>query len=207
MTAQPARRGRPPRNPQPIPQGLATAVEQVSGGIAPEPVAPPRPELRAAPREEDSRARAKRRAQELREHGGALEDGEDKFFVDKADQPDGWEYEWKMRTVLGKEDPAYQVRLARSGWEPVPASRHPHYMPVGWQGQTIERDGMILMERPKEISDEARARDRRAAALQMRSKEEQLNHTPEGTMSRTEDPRTRASIKKSYEAGVMPIPE
>ena len=53
----------------------------------------------------------------------------DEFYIDPSDIPDGWSYEWKRRTVLGAEDPAYQVALARSGCEPVPTSRHPSYMP------------------------------------------------------------------------------
>jgi hypothetical protein len=99
--------------------------------------APPRAEMRSDMREEDPRSRASRRAQELRDHLGGMEEGEDRFRVDAADIPDGWAYEWKRRTVFGKEDPAYQVQVARTGWEPVPASRHPNMMPTGW----------ILMER------------------------------------------------------------
>jgi len=185
----------------------ATTAEAVSDGGTQviEAAAPPRPEMRAAPRAEDPRARAARRVAELREHGGALEEGEDKFFIDSADVPEAWEYEWKRMTVLGKEDPAYQVSLARRGWEPVPASRHPHLMPAGWSRQTIERDGMVLMERPREISDEARLRDRKAAALQMRSKEEQLNQAPEGQFERSNKGNSLVNVKKSIEA--IPIPE
>lgn len=162
-----------------------------------------RPDVRAGQREEDPRARAERRAAEITQHLDGASDSEvDRFFIDPRAIPDGWSYEWKRKTIWGKEDPAHEVELARLGWEAVPASRHPEMMPKGnWQ--TIERDGMILMERPKSITDAAHSKNLKAARAQVRAKEAQLNQTPEGTLPRDEDPRTRATIKKSYEA--MPI--
>ena len=62
---------------------------------------------------------------------------------------------------------------------------------------------MILMERPKELTDEARDIELRRARNQVRSKEAQLSSTPDGTMTR-DDSRVRPTVKKSYEA--MPIP-
>lgn len=164
-----------------------------------------RPVARAEQREEDPRARAERRAAEIRKHNEGATSGEaDRFFIDPRMIPDGWSYEWKRKTLWGKEDPAHDVELARLGWEPVPASRHPELMPKG-NYQTIERDGMILMERPKVLTDEAHAANLKRARMQVKAKEAQLNQAPDGTLPRDEDPRTRASIKKSFEA--MPISE
>ena len=164
-----------------------------------------RPVQRADQREEDPRARAERRAAEINKHNeGATEGTADRFFVDPRSIPDGWSYQWKRKSVLGKEDHAYEVEMARIGWEPVPVSRHPEMMPKG-NYQTIERDGLILMERPKVITDAAYAKDLKAAKNQVRSKEAQLSQTPEGTLPRDEDARTRPVIKKSFEA--MPISE
>lgn len=165
-----------------------------------------RPELRETPREEDPRTRAARRAAELRDHGGVRGDGTDEFYIDPSDVPDGWEYEWKRRTVLGQEDPAYQVQTARAGWEPVPAGRHPAFMPMGGKHATIERKGMVLMERPKEISDAARATDLRNARNQVRQKEQQLNSAPDGQFGRQKsDGSSLAKINKSYEP--IPVPK
>ena len=163
-----------------------------------------REEKRAAPREDDPRARAERRAAEIRQHlKGDSSEGVDRFYIDPSVIPDGWSYEWKRKTIWGKEDPAHEVELARKGWEPVPATRHPEMMPKGnWQ--TIERDGMILMERPKVLTDDAHNSNLRNARLQVRAKEAQLNQAPDGTFER-DDPRVRPSIKKSYAA--MPISE
>jgi hypothetical protein len=158
------------------------------------------------PREEDPRTRAARRALELREHkGGSMDDGVDKFYIDPRIIPDGWSYEWKRHTLLGKEDPSYQVALAQKGWEAVPRARHPFMMPDGHQGETIEREGQILMERPKEITDEVVSHDKRKAREQVRGKEEQLGMAPAGQFERDGHPQTRPSIKKSYES--IPIPD
>lgn len=154
----------------------------------------------------DSRARAEARSKQLMEHAnGDMDDGVDKFFVDRRAIPDAWEYEWKRRTVYNQEDPAYQTQLAQKGWDPVPRSRHPEMMPVGWSGDTIERDGMVLMERPKQISDMARDADLRRAKQQVRVKEQQLTQAPSGQFDRDNKGSPLATIKKSFEA--MPIPE
>jgi len=159
-----------------------------------------------APLRENPRDRAARRAAELREHRGAMDEGTDEFYIPLDIIPDGWDYEWKRKLLLGQEDPAYQVQLARNGWEAVPADRHPEMMPSTGNFAVIERKGMILMERPKEITDEVRAADLRRARQQVRQKEEQLNSAPDGTLQRKKsDGSSLASVKKSYEA--IPIPE
>lgn len=175
---------------------------KIAEDIRPEPISEAREEMRATQREEDPRARAERRAAEIRQHlKGDVSDGADRFYVDPHIIPDGWSYEWKRKTIWGKEDPAHEVELSRQGWEPVPATRHPQMMPRGnWQ--TIERDGMILMERPKVLTDDAHKSNLRNARLQVKAKEAQLNQAPEGTFDR-DDPRVKANIKKSFEA--MPI--
>lgn len=155
--------------------------------------------------EKDPRARAARRAMELREHLGTMEDGVDKFYVDPRIVPDGWSYEWKTHTILGKENPSYQVSLAHRGWEPVPRSRHPEMMPDNYTGNTIVREGMILMERPAEITDEVKAAEYRKARDQVKTKETQLNASPPGTFERDNKGKPMASVSRSYET--IPIPK
>jgi hypothetical protein len=165
-----------------------------------------RPELRDEPRPEmdSSKERAKKRAAEIRAHRSGDIETTDRFGIDPSIVPDGWTYEWKRKSIMNQEDPAYTIRLAEGGWEPVPASRHPGYMPKG-NHATIERDGMVLMERPKELTDESRDVELRRARNQVRAKEEQLGSTPAGTLPRDSDSRTRPQVKKSYEA--MPVPK
>lgn len=183
----------------------AEMVEQEVMDLVEDDVGLRRSEMRPAMREEDPRTRAARRAEEIRNHLGGLDDGTDEFFIDPRDIPPGWSYEWKRKTVLGQEDPAYMVSLARKGWEPVPASRHPHMMPEGYASAAIERKGLILMERPLELTEEQRELDRRAAINQVRQKEQQLAQAPSGQFERQNKDSTLVKVKKSYEA--IPIPK
>jgi hypothetical protein len=162
-----------------------------------------RPDVRGAmSNEEDPRARAARRAAEVRGHLGDMDDGTNEFPLPPS--PEGWTYEWKRKSVMGQEDPAHMTDLLRKGWEPVPASRHPEMMPSGNTYESVERKGMVLMERPTELVEEARQIERRRAMGQVRAKEAQLAGTPDGTMSR-DDPRVSPKIKKGYEP--MQIPD
>lgn len=165
-----------------------------------------RPEMRPAMRDDDPRAAAKRRAAEILGHLGDMDEGVDEFYFSPDQVPDGWTYEWKRRTIMGQEDPAYQVALARTGWEAVPARRHPEMMPANWKGDTIERKGMILMQRPREITERIEELDYRKARNQVKAKEAQLAAAPPGTMqAEYTNPKTKPKISKSYEA--MPIPD
>lgn len=183
------RRGRPPRQAVERPEMRAETAPEVRTEV--------RPEVR-----EDPRDAAARRAAQIREaRGGSMDEGTDRFFIENKAVPEGWDYQWKRKTVLGASDPAYEVSVARAGFTPVPAHRHPEMMPEG-NYKTIERDGMILMERPKEITDEAKALELRKARQQVRVKEEQLNQAPAGHFERANKDAALAKIGKHYE----PIP-
>ena len=155
---------------------------------------------------ESPRDRAARRTAELRGHDTDLgDDGNDEYYIELGIIPDGWSYEWKTRTILGAEDPAHEVALARKGWEIVPASRHPELMPMAYKGVDITRKGMVLMERPMEITQEAQQASLRRARMQMRDKEAQLTNPKSGEFDRTNKGDPLVRINKKYEA--MPIPE
>jgi len=190
------RRGRPPKFYE---APNVVEVEEIVVETAIE-----RPSMRAEMREESPAERAKRRAAEIRGHLNGIDEGTDEFYIDPSMIPDGWSYEWKRRLLLGAEDPSHNVALYRMGWEPVPLTRHPEMMPRDWKGETIERKGMILMERPLELVEEARAIERRKAVNQVRDKEAQIAGTPDGTLTR-DHAQARPSIKKGYEP--IPIPK
>jgi hypothetical protein len=155
-----------------------------------------RPEVAS---EEDPRARAARRAAELRGHLGSIDDGVDKFSAPPP--PDGWQYEWKRKTVMGWEDPAYMTNLIRTGWEPVPASRHPEMMQKGYTG-AIERDGQVLMERPREISDEMRRIELMKARQQVNIKAGQMDPKGKGGIISREDAQIAPKISKAYDTSI-----
>ena len=157
----------------------------------------------ATPIRSDSAARAAERAAEIREHMGTGGGGEDKFYVDPSIIPDGWDYQWKRAEIYGKSDPHYAVELRRNGWEGVPIDRHPELMPPGTTG-VINRDGMVLMERPLVLTEEARRGELRDARSAVLTKEEQLGATPRGHLPRDADSRVRPRINKSYEPMAIP---
>lgn len=119
-----------------------------------------------------SLARAEARLKEIRGNGSDMGETRDRFYAPPP--PDGFDYQWKMRSVMGEEQNSYIVELSRQGWEAVPLSRHPELMPHGWSGNTIEVDGLVLMERPKVLTDEARAIEARNAREAVMTKEAQL---------------------------------
>ena len=157
--------------------------------------------MRAEMREPDPRSAAAKRAQEILENIGQADEGQDDFRTPKA--PDGWTYEWKRNTLFNQEDPAYMTSLLRTGWEAVPAKRHPEMMPIGAM-KSIERKGMILMERPAEVTRKFEEADKRRARLQMRAKEEQLGSAPQGQFGR-DHAQAAPKINKSY--APLPVPK
>lgn len=197
------RRGRPRRIlPVDAVEADAEAPEQAQEPV--EVAAVSRPAIRPPMREEDPRAAASRRAAEIMQHLGGLDEGTDDFYIEPHKIPDGWSYEWKRKTIYNQEDPAYQVQLARTGWEAVPASRHPEMMPANGNYHTIERKGMQLMMRPKVITEQFRNIDQRNAKEQVKHKEAQLGAAPEGQFGR-DHAQVKPKISKGYEP--MPVPQ
>jgi hypothetical protein len=79
--------------------------------------------------------------------------------------PAGWEYQWAAVSIVGNTEILMDQNLmfAENGWRPVPADRYPgRFMPAGAKGN-ITRGGQMLMERPSQLCDEARAEDNRNA--------------------------------------------
>jgi hypothetical protein len=152
---------------------------------------------RAAARSEPVREGIRQRK---RKGGGSS----DRFHIDPSAIPAGTSYEWKRHKLLGASDPAYDVENREQGWEPVDVSRHPNFMPDGHQGAII-RDGLILMERPMELTREAQEEDRVNALSAVRAKEAQLSGAPAGTME-----RVKPTVNKGYDMPMdegMEIPE
>lgn len=123
---------------------------------------------------------------------------QDKFHIDTRLVPDGWSYEWKRESVYGQPDPDHQVNLRANHWRPVPVERHPNLMPPGHTG-AIKKDGMVLMERPLYLTQDAQMEDYQIAMDQVRRKEEQLGATPPGTFDRSHPSAQRQSfVRRGY---------
>jgi hypothetical protein len=102
--------------------------------------------------------------------------GIDPFDVPKGFAPPGWTYQWCAVASLGNTEVVrtMSIEFFQNGWRPVPAKRHDGYfMPKGEDGPIIVRDQM-LMERPEELTLQAKEEDERMARQQMRDRDEAL---------------------------------
>ena len=143
----------------------------------------------------DHEARARQRIAEIRAVHG--DDDFSDTYVDKwfAAAPPGWVYEWKTHSVWNKEYPQYVNGLQRTGWSPVLAARHRELLFPEYEGENIIIDGMILMERPKELVDRVRTREYRNAIDVVRNSERKLADAPAGTGPRTAFAETQPRVR------------
>ena len=149
----------------------------------------------AKPQIVDHEARARARVAEIRATHG--DDDFSEVFVDKwyAEAPPGWVYNWKTHSVWNKEYPQYLAGMQHNGWSPVPSSRVRHLLYPEYEAENTIIDGMILMERPKEINDRVNKRDYRTAIEAVRNSERKLSDAPAGTGPRTQFAETRPSVR------------
>src|SRR6516165_4102409 len=134
----------------------------------------------------DHMERARRRMADIRALNGDLDSDDSDIYADRfyAEAPPGWSYEWKTHTVFNKEFPHYTNLLMRNGWSAVPSSRHRELLWPGYTDEAIIIDGLMLMERPRELTDRRRMREIRKATDQVRDSEAKLAEAPAGTAPR-----------------------
>lgn len=109
----------------------------------------------------------------------------DKFYVPPESIPKGWVVEWKRKSVLGKmEEADYEMDLSDAGWKRATPKQFPMLVPPDFQGNTVERGGMVLMIRPKHMKDEALKLDKEEALDQVRDKLSELGGTGVGELPR-----------------------
>ena len=169
---------------------------------------PQRDEPRGDPRGETSREAAERIGREILERtAGQDTDFHDDFQLPEGIEPDGWEYQWKTRTVLGAENPGEMVALEMAGWRAVPANRHPELMPRGGHFEVIERGGQILMECPKIVTKAQRIREQRKAMERMDINRARLGQPAAGTTFQRNNGKNVGvdpQINKTYEPILVP---
>lgn len=127
-----------------------------------------RPEARA-PGRSDTRAQARPRAPEgvkdrdgnvlVRRSFESMDPFELPFEFVAAVQAENYTLEWKAEYVYNQERSSYIAKLRDNGkWKPVLNSRLPGRYPGG-PDEAIRHDGMILMERPAGLTQQARRED------------------------------------------------
>ncbi|HZS57522.1 MAG TPA: hypothetical protein VFA65_24190 [Bryobacteraceae bacterium] len=75
-------------------------------------------------------------------------------------------FEWKAHTVKGEEQVSHLALMRRQGFEPVDMQEVHELYADGAAGPAIT-DGMLLMARPKELEEKARAETKRLADQQL----------------------------------------
>lgn len=102
----------------------------------------------------------------------------DEFDVPESAKEPDWDYQWNAVSVAGDSDIALHMlqEFEANGWRAVPSSRFPgRFMRTGTPGEAaIVRKGLMLMERPKVLSEEARQEEYRKAVGQMRDRDQSL---------------------------------
>lgn len=106
------------------------------------------------------------------------EASEDRLAIAPELIPENMSLQWVTDSVLGQPQPQRRAQFERRGWTPV----HPQdfdgrfdgkFTPVGSTSE-INVDGLVLMARPIEFTNQARKRERARAIEQVRIKEQAL---------------------------------
>lgn len=138
------------------------------------------------------------------------EDTPDRFRVPAHLIPEGMILQWVTDSVFGQPVPQHRAAFEKKGWTPVhqedfDGAFDGRFMPKGRPGEIIQ-DGMVLMIRPKELSDRADYANRRKALEQVALKEKSLLSGDVGvTLDGTHQSAVNSNrISKSFERIEVP---
>ena len=139
------------------------------------------------------------------------EDSVDRFHVPANMIPEGMSLQWVTSQVYGQEQTQHRAEFERKGWTPVHGEDFDGrfdgmFMPKGQDGE-ISNGGLVLMARPKELTDAAHKRDLRKAREQLAIKEAALRGGDiPGVSLDTTHPSALAvtKVNRSYERVAVP---
>ena len=93
--------------------------------------------------------------------------GADEFNVPEELKEPGWSYQWIAATVHNKPNHGEMREMQANGWRPVKPTQLGGYFERYAEGRDfIEYKGLILHERPEEMTLAAREREKRKADAQ-----------------------------------------
>ncbi len=168
----------------------------------------PREEMREPIKSTSLNMKAKPNWESIDPH---MEDSPDRLYIDKSLIPEGMSLQWVVNEIFGQEQSQHRGTFERTGWTPVHQTDFDGqfdgmFMPKGKEGE-INVDGLVLMARPKAMTDKARKLEQKRAYEQVAIKEQALRG---GDIPITLDARHPSAtgsnkINKSYER--IEIPE
>jgi hypothetical protein len=100
----------------------------------------------------------------------------DPFSIPEELCEPGWDQQWVRISVHGWEDVDNQVAMQENGWRPISANRpgwEGRFMPPGYKG-AIQKSGLMLMERPMSLTQEAKEEERRVIRGQTETQRQQF---------------------------------
>lgn len=133
------------------------------------------------------------------------------FHIDSGEVPEGYSWEWKRMSTAGQDDQEHQISLQEDGWLPVlwcdriETKRPPGITSVMLR-DPVRRKGMMLMQRPVELTREAQIEDAQAASDQVMDKMRALGQAPPETFTR-EHRNLDNHIKREYAPAGIPVPK
>lgn len=111
------------------------------------------------------------------------------FDVPEHLKQPGWSYQWNRASCYGKPDPANMNSMHENGWRAVAdQSIRTHYA-VPKSEERIEFDGLVLCERPQQLTDEALVEHHDDAVELRQAQAEQFGK------------RVRKKLPKGFETG------
>lgn len=110
-----------------------------------------------------------------------VDEGKDHLFIPEHLKPDGIALEWKRHSVLNKEDKKHRAEVWRAGWRYVPSNSEgfAEHFASFIAGDIFEYEGLVLMYRPKTMSDTAKKEEARKAGALVQDKMEEMGMTSE----------------------------
>lgn len=165
-----------------------------------------RDDIRDELRETDPQEAARKRTAEILAQGGIDVATVNEWDIPEELKSSDWTYEWKRWSVYLAEDEGYINGLLATGWTFVPASRpgYKRYLPRGWKEKYVLKKGMVLMERPAEITKMILSRQAAEARAQVKRKEQQVGEAPPGTLQRTDSAGNNVGSIKRTISGPIP---
>ena len=122
----------------------------------------------------------------------------DPFAIPGDLQEPGWDRQWVRVSVHGWEDVDNQVGMQENGWRPISANRpgwEGRFMPAGYKG-AIQKSGLMLMERPMALTEEARAEEKRVVHGQTQVQRQQFGLAlPRGFEANTPAARAATHVR------------
>lgn len=132
-------------------------------------------------------------------------DNETELTVNPAEIPDGFTVEWKRVSIYGKEDKQNMIGLEKDGWEPASPKDFPSLVGKNHRGSVITngKEDLMLMIRPIELTEEARAEELANARNQVRNKFEEIGISQPGQAPRADSHGNKLTKIRSEYAPVM----